>query len=111
MLKRLGVNGLKSEVQECGKVAGKRKILRNVAVQRRLTCRWGFSTTKVSAPMMRPASIQYRAVLPLNKKAAAMMANAQITDHTMGDATSFLEAGLIINIVARLCRPSRVKSN
>src|SRR5712691_5663724 len=61
--------------------------------------------------MMRPASIQYRAGLPLNKKATAMMANAQTTDQTMGDATSFLEAGLIVNIVARLCRPSTVKSN
>jgi hypothetical protein len=59
---------------------------------------------------MRPASIQYSAGLPLNKKAAAMMANAQTSDQTMADVASFLELGIIVSTVARLCQPSPFKS-
>ena len=60
---------------------------------------------------MRPASIQYSAGLPLNKKAVAMMANAQTSDQTMAVVTSFLELGIIVSTVAWLCQPSPVKSN
>ncbi len=60
---------------------------------------------------MRPASIQYSAGLPLNKKAAAMMANAQTSDQTMADVASFLESGIIVSTVAWLCQLSPVKSN
>ena len=62
--------------------------------------RLGFSTTKVSAPIMRPVSIQSLAGLPLNKKAVAMIANAQTSDQTMGDVPSFLKSGFILPIVA-----------
>jgi hypothetical protein len=40
--------------------------------------------TKVSAATVRPASIQYRAGLPLNKKAEATIANAKTSDQRMG---------------------------
>ena len=59
---------------------------------------------------MRPASIQYSDGLPLNKKAVAMMANAQTSDQTMADVASFLELGIIVSTVAWLCQPSPVKS-
>jgi hypothetical protein len=59
------------------------------------------STTKVSAPIMSPDSIQYSSVLPFNKKAVAMMAIAQTSDHTMADVRSFLELGFILGILAR----------
>jgi hypothetical protein len=49
---------------------------------------------------MRPASIQYSTGLPLNKKAAAMMAKAQTSDQTMADVASFLELGIIVRTVA-----------
>src|SRR5882762_5066933 len=75
------------------------------------TSRRRFSTTKVSAPIMRPTSIQYSAGWPLNKKAAAMMANAQTSDQTMADVASFLESGIIVNTVVWLCQPSPFKSN
>ena len=52
--------------------------------------RWGFSTIKVSAPMMKPASIQSLAGLPLNKKAVAMKAQAQTSDQMMADVPGFL---------------------
>jgi hypothetical protein len=48
---------------------------------------------------MRPASIQYSAGLPLNKKAVVMMANAQTSDKTMGDVPSFLELGFKVSIL------------
>ena len=61
------------------------------------TSRRRFSTTKVSAPIMRPDSIQYSAGLPLNKKAVAMMmAIAQTSDQTMADVPSLLELGIIV---------------
>jgi len=49
---------------------------------------------------MRPDSIQYSAGLPLNKKAVAMMANAQTSDQTMTDVPSFLELDIIVSTVA-----------
>jgi len=68
------------------------------------TSRRRFSTTKVSAPIMRPDSIQYSAGLPLNKKAVAMMmAIAQTSDQTMADVPSLLELGIIVSTVAWLC--------
>jgi hypothetical protein len=70
-----------------------------------------FSTTKVSAPTIRPASIQYSAGLPLNKKAAAMMANAQTSDQTMAEVDDLLYLNIIITIITRLCRPSSAKAN
>jgi len=59
-----------------------------------------FSTTKVSAPTIRPVSIQYSAGLPLNKKAVATMANAQTSDQAMADLPYFLELGAIVGTVA-----------
>src|SRR5258708_12673089 len=56
---------------------------------------------------MRPASIQYIAGLPLNKKAAAMIANAQTSDQTIADVPSFLELAIMVRIVAWLVMPSR----
>lgn len=47
--------------------------------------------TKVSAATMRPASIQYRAALPLNKQAEATVANAKKSDERM----RFLSWGFI----------------
>jgi hypothetical protein len=44
-----------------------------------------FSTTRASAATVRPASIQYRAGWPLNKKAEATMANAKTSDQRMAD--------------------------
>ncbi len=49
---------------------------------------------------MRPDSIQYSAGLPLNKKAVAMMANAQTSDQTMADVPSVLELDIIVSAVA-----------
>ena len=74
------------------------------------TSRRRFSTTKVSAPIMRPDSIQYSAGLPLNRKAVAMIAIAQTSDQTMADVPSFLELGMILGTVARLCQLSLLKS-
>jgi hypothetical protein len=51
---------------------------------------------------MRAASIQYPAGLPLNKKAAAMMANAQTNDQKTGSVPDFLELGFIVSILAWL---------
>ena len=44
-----------------------------------------FSTTRVSAATVRPASIQYSAGWPLNKKAEATMANAKTSDQRMAE--------------------------
>ena len=69
---------------------------------------WDFRTTKVSAATVRPASIQYRAGLPLNRKAEAIIATAKTRDQRIG----FLELVLIAKTVAWICRPkaSAVKS-
>jgi hypothetical protein len=52
---------------------------------------------------MRPASIQYSAGLPLNKKAVAMMANAQTSDQTMADVPSLLELDVKVGTGAWIC--------
>jgi hypothetical protein len=49
----------------------------------------------VNAPINRAASIQSLTGLPLNKKAVAMMANAQTSDQIMSDVTCVLELGVI----------------
>ena len=69
---------------------------------------WDFRTTKVSAATVRPASIQYRAGLSLNRKAEAIIATAKTRDQKIG----FLELVLIAKTVAWICRPkaSAVKS-
>ena len=54
------------------------------------------STTRVSAATVRPASIQYRAGLPLNRKAEAIIASAKTSDQRMG----FWEFVLIDKTVA-----------
>jgi hypothetical protein len=56
------------------------------------------SITKVSAATMRPASIQYRAGLPLNRKAEATMANAKTSDQRM----RFLSLGFIYGVYMAL---------
>jgi hypothetical protein len=61
---------------------------------------WDFRTTNVSAATVRPASIQYRAVLPLNRKAEAIIATAKTRDQRMG----LLELVLIAKTVAWICR-------
>jgi hypothetical protein len=58
------------------------------------TGRRDFRITKVSAPTIRPASIQYLASLPLKMKAVAMRAIAQTRDQTI------LEVGVMQETVA-----------
>ena len=54
----------------------------------------------MNAATVRPDSIQYRAGLPLNRKAEAIIASAKTSDQRMG----FLELVLIAKTVAWICR-------